>query len=279
MADTTVCLTFEFDAYALWMAMGARGARLLSRGEFDATHGTPRVLELLDRLHLPSTWFIPGHTAETFPQLAAQVAAHGHELANHGYLHEDFGTLSHDQVRSVIRRGSEALERLTGTKPTGIKAPTGDFDSSLFPLFVEEGFRWDGTLIGEHPCWCRANAVIRDDGGNQPGECIDLVEVPCNLIMSAFPYFEFSYGKPELPGLSNPRRVLNIWKSQFDFMAEHVPNAVVVHSLHPQTIGWGGRMIILEQFIEYCLAGEGNVRFATVGQVAEEFRSTTPQPL
>ena len=64
----TVCLTFDFDAVSLWMVFGARGARALSRGEFGARVGAPRLLELFDRYDIKATWFTPGHTAETFPR-------------------------------------------------------------------------------------------------------------------------------------------------------------------------------------------------------------------
>src|SRR5262249_34153421 len=150
----TLCVTPDFDAVSLWMSWGARGARSLSRGEFGATTGTPRLLDLFDRLAIETTWFVPGHTAETWPNVTAAIAERGHEIGNHGYLHEKFDELTLDQARSVIRKASDSLERVTGRRPIGMRVPAGDFEASLLEVLVEEGFSYDSSLIGGvEPYW------------------------------------------------------------------------------------------------------------------------------
>ena len=110
----TVCLSLDFDVTSIWLMFGLTGARTLSRGEFGATTGAPRVLELCDRYDITSTWFVPGHTADNYPEVTAEVARRGHELGNHGYVHEDFGSLSLEESRAVLRKGNAAIERITG---------------------------------------------------------------------------------------------------------------------------------------------------------------------
>src|SRR5579871_1921149 len=122
----TVCVTVDFDAVSLWMTWGATGARSLSRGEFGARIAAPRLLALFERLGIPTTWFIPGHTAETYPEPAAAASAHGHEIGNHGYAHEAFDKLSAEQARAVIRKANAALQRVTGQTPRGMRVPAGD---------------------------------------------------------------------------------------------------------------------------------------------------------
>ena len=104
--EPTVCLSFDWDGPSVWMAGGARDARSLSRGEFGPRVGVPRLLELCARLGITATWFTPGHTAETFPDTASEIAARGHEIACHGYLHEDFEQLTLEQGRAVVRKAS-----------------------------------------------------------------------------------------------------------------------------------------------------------------------------
>src|SRR5579872_3778799 len=99
-ARATVCVTVDFDAVSLWMTWGATGARSLSRGEFGARIGAPRLLALFDSLGIQTTWFIPGHTADTYPEPAAAASARGHEIGNHGYVHEAFDTLSAEEARA-----------------------------------------------------------------------------------------------------------------------------------------------------------------------------------
>ena len=100
MSQPSVCLSFDWDGVSVWMAGGASDARSLSRGEFGPRVGVPRLLELCDRLGVTATFFAPGHTVETFPETAAAIAAAGHEIAAHGYVHEDFEQLSLDEARA-----------------------------------------------------------------------------------------------------------------------------------------------------------------------------------
>lgn len=56
-----VCLTFDFDTVALWLALGQTSPTPVSRGEFGVV-GAERLLTLLARRGIRSTWFIPGLT-------------------------------------------------------------------------------------------------------------------------------------------------------------------------------------------------------------------------
>ena len=82
------------------MAGGATDARSLSRGEFGPRVGVPRLLELCERLGIAATFFTPGHTADTYPETTAEITRQGHEIAAHGYVHEDFEKLSLDEARA-----------------------------------------------------------------------------------------------------------------------------------------------------------------------------------
>src|SRR5829696_6854664 len=87
--ESTICLSFDFDAISLWIGpFEARSPSMISRGEFGAV-GVGRVLALLEHKGIPATFFVTGHTAETYPSLARDIAAAGHEIGHHGYLHEN----------------------------------------------------------------------------------------------------------------------------------------------------------------------------------------------
>ncbi len=259
---------------SLWMSWGARGGRALSRGEFGAVVGAPRLLDLFRRYSIETTWFVPGHTAETFPEVTASIAADGHEIGHHGYAHEAFDALSDDELREVIRKGNDALARIAGQRPHGMRVPAGDFNLSLFELLLEEGFTYDSSLLGPtdfFPTWCRSNDVIRDDGPTVFGSPIDLVEFPIGFITNDFNHFEFNYANPQLVGYANPSHVEEVWTAEFDYMYDCVPGGVFVLTLHPQSIGHGGRIAMLERFIQHCLDRSGT-RFAKLETVEAEFR-------
>src|SRR5258708_40129368 len=135
----TVCISADFDAMSIWMSWGARGARVLSRGEFGATIGAPRLLEVLERYSIPSTWFVPGHTAESWPEVTAEIAARGHEIGAHGYLHEAFDQLSTEALKQVGRKSNDVLERISGQRPRGLPVPARASEGQLAELTVEAG--------------------------------------------------------------------------------------------------------------------------------------------
>lgn len=264
---------------SLWINWGARGARALSRGEFGATVGAPRLLKLLDREQVPSTWFVPGHTAESWPDITAEIARSGHELGNHGYLHESFDDLSTRALREVVQRGSDSLERVTGQRPRGLRVPAGDFTGELLELMVDEGFSYDSSLLGGdfYPYWCRGPDRITDHGPVQFGDPIDLVELPIGFITNDFNHFEFNYANPALVGHDPPSRVEESWRGQFDYMYDNCPGGMLIVTLHPQTIGQGLRIQMLERFIAYCNSHPGT-RFATHATVVDEFRAKHAVP-
>jgi peptidoglycan/xylan/chitin deacetylase (PgdA/CDA1 family) len=280
MAQPTVTLTFDWDGVSVWMAGGATDARSLSRGEFGPRVGIPRLLALCDRLGIRATFFTPGHTADTWPETAREIAAAGHELAAHGYAHEDFEQLSLDQGRDVCRRAADAIGRAVGQRPRGMRFSPWAVDGRLFQVLLDEGYTYSSSVMDDvKPHWARGAGVVRFDRGNEPGEELPLVEVPITFITSDFAYFEFNgYGRPTLPaGLRNPRDVEQIWLDEFSYNAERDPEAVTVLMLHPETIGWGGRVAMLERVLVE-MQGRG-ARFVTCEAVADEFRAATTAPI
>lgn len=89
MTKPTVCLTFDFDAISVWLGtMGLSTPTYVSRGEFAANVATPRILDLLEREGVTSTWYIPGLDADTYPDVCKRIRDAGHEIGHHGYAHE-----------------------------------------------------------------------------------------------------------------------------------------------------------------------------------------------
>jgi peptidoglycan/xylan/chitin deacetylase (PgdA/CDA1 family) len=126
MANGIVCLTFDFDAVSPWINQGLTTPAPISRGEFGAV-AVERILHLLGSRQIPSTWFIPGHTIETYPQQCRAVVDAGHEVGLHGYLHENVSTLTEAEERAVFRRAFALVGDLTGQTPCGSRTPGWDF--------------------------------------------------------------------------------------------------------------------------------------------------------
>jgi peptidoglycan-N-acetylglucosamine deacetylase len=271
----TVCLTFDFDAISLWIGpMGATSPSMISRGEFGPV-GVERILRLLDKEAIPATFFVTGHTAETYPESTRAIVAAGHEIGHHGYLHENPVALaSKDEERAVLERGLLALDRTVGVRPTGYRSPSWDNSPHTIELLLEYGFRYESSLMGADftPYWCRVGDVIHKDAAYEFGPTADLVEMPVSWVLDDFPHFEYvRLANRVSPGLSAPSKVEEIWRDEFDYMYREVPGGVFTLTMHPQVIGRGHRMLMLERLIAHFRAHEG-VRFTTLGAVAEEFR-------
>ena len=278
MPNVTVCLTFDFDAISVRLgSKGAASPTEISRGEFGVV-GAARLLALLKRHDIPATWFIPGHTIETYPDAARAVMEHGHEIGHHNYRHENPRSLSHEDERAVMERGIACIERLTGRQPAGYRSPAWDHSVSTVPLLLELGFQYDSSLMADDftPYYCRVGDHQPPDGPYVFGEPVPLVEVPVDWTLDDWPYFGLNWAAHHV-GLRTPEDVYQVWAAEFDYLYERLGEGVFTLTMHPQIIGRGSRMLMLERLIEH-IRGRKGVRLRTLGEVAAEFRAAHPFP-
>jgi peptidoglycan/xylan/chitin deacetylase (PgdA/CDA1 family) len=264
-----VCLTFDFDALSVWLAGSSLATPAeLSRGEYGARVAIPRILDLLAAYDLPTTFFIPGHTAESFPDAIEAILNAGHEIAHHGYGHEDPSTQSPDEERRSLEQGLAALERFVRVPPSGYRSPSWDYSAVTLSLLVEYGFLYDSSLFAGdfQPYHPRLGDEV---GMGEPltvGEEVELWEFPVDFCLDDWPHFAFSFESPGA-GLSAPSKVLEIWAAEYDYMVKHEEQGVFTLTMHPQVIGRGHRMVLLESLIQHIFS-QGSARFARMGDVA-----------
>jgi peptidoglycan-N-acetylglucosamine deacetylase len=273
MPTGTVCLTFDFDALSLWIVRGLRSPGPLSRGEFGV-HAIPRLLHLLESRELPATFFVPGHTAETYPEACRQIVDAGHEIGMHGYAHEVVSTLTPDQERAVFRRAHDVLTRLVGAPPVGNRTPSWDFTPHTVEVLLELGLRYDSSLMATDytPFYARSGDVVGDDGPARFGRPTDLVQLPPSWSLDDYPAFEY-YRSDQfvMPGLRLADDVYANWLEDLRYMVRDVEDGVCVLTFHPQVIGRGHRLLGLERFLD--AARELGVEFDRLDRVAERFRA------
>ena len=71
--DVKVALTFDFDACCVWIgSLGAKSPSMISRGEFGPI-ALRRILDLLDRFGIKSTFFVPGGPRDTAPGIRIRL--------------------------------------------------------------------------------------------------------------------------------------------------------------------------------------------------------------
>lgn len=99
---------------------------------------TPKILGLLDRLHVPALFCMIGNQVLGHEALARTVTGAGHQLANHTWSHPAaLAGKPRAQVRREIARAQEKIHDTTGYLPTIFRSPGGDWS----PTVLQEAAR------------------------------------------------------------------------------------------------------------------------------------------
>jgi peptidoglycan/xylan/chitin deacetylase (PgdA/CDA1 family) len=271
----SACITFDFDGYSSWIGtMKSRNPSMVSRGQFGAI-AIPRILDLLDAHGVRSTFAVPGHTAYAFPRLVALIRDRGHELAHHGWVHENPASFDEAGERNLLERGLEALQRVAGVRPTGYRSPAWDLSERSVDLLLEYGFTYDSSCMGDdtNAYYLRSGDAWTVDTPFHFGKTTELVELPVTWSLDDFPPFEFVLGVNE--GLKAASAVEENWRGDFDWAYAHSPGGIFNLTLHPQTIGRGHRMAMLDRLLGHMRERDGVV-FETLGAYAERWRKENP---
>lgn len=266
MPSSTVCLSFDFDALSVWFGYERTTPAMLNRGEYGARVGVPRILDLLGRHDIRATFFVPGHTVESFPAETESILDRGHELAHHSYAHVDPSRQSADEERADMERALAALERI-GVRPLGFRSPSADLSDVTLELVEEHGFLYDSSLMTDDflPFHPRIGDSVSRDEPLVRGRESSLWELPMCFELDDWAHFQFTFDPPR-HGLAAPSAVLEIWRGELEWMDANVDGGVLTVCMHPQVIGRGHRIAMVDRFI--AAGKELGARFEPLGDVA-----------
>lgn len=276
MSRHLVCISFDFDAISGFMAKGLASPTPISRGEFGPV-AVPRILELLRRYEVPSTWFVPGHTLESYPEQSGMVIDAGHEIGHHGWTHMPPNDMSPAEEEEGLLRGNEQIARLTGRNARGYRSPSWDLSPHSVQLLLKHGFVYESSMMGNDymPYRVRQGDVLELQKPAVWGAETGLIELPVSWSLDDYPHFEFVRTKTYLlPGLSSARAVLENWLDEFTYFKRSVQWGVLTYTFHPFVIGRGHRMLALEQLL--AALAEGGAQFVTMEDAAAEYASRFP---
>src|SRR5207245_1097482 len=102
--------------------------------------GVERVLDLLDRRGLMGTFFVEGWNARKYAGLLREVAARGHEVGAHGWMHEHWDELPADEERELVARTTGTIGEVLGAPPKGWRSPGGLITPRTLGLLKEAGY-------------------------------------------------------------------------------------------------------------------------------------------
>lgn len=313
-----VCLSVDFDAVSGWLGTGQSPENCLadySSGFFSAYVGVQRLLRVFKRLNIADkiTWFIPGHSIESFPEQTRAILASGCELGLHGYCHEGAAQLTESQEREVLEKCIELAQSLTGRRPTGYRAPLYQLREHTLSLLEEHGFLYDSSLSHRDstPYWVprmppitapqyekmeKAAAWMKPLPKSEAPTEKTLVEIPGNWYSEDMTPMQYWPHTPNSHGYVDVRVVERMWMDRFEWIRKERDEAieedvegeaaemgapekaekdmsVFTLILHPDTSGMAHIIGMIERFLTWVKGMGSDVEWCTYGEVAEAWKT------
>ncbi len=281
----------DVDAVAGWLGsyQGEDSPSDVQRGVFAAEVGVPRLLELFRRKNIRTSWFVPGHSIESFPDQARMIVDAGHEVGAHGYSHENPIAMTAAQEEDVLKRSIDLVTAICGRAPKGYVAPWWEMSPRTAGLLKELGFSYDHSQSYRdfEPFYARVGDQWTKIAFDSPavdwmkplkaGAEIDLVEIPASWYLDDLPPMMFMKNVPNSHGFVTPRQVEELWRDQFDWVYREMDWAVFPMSIHPDVSGRPQVLLMLERLIDYMNSHRGVV-WRTMEEIADEYRERRPFP-
>lgn len=242
--------SFDMDAEAAMLADHPEVADYLdviAHQRYGPQVAVPRLLRMLDRLGLRTTFFMPGRVAETWPAVARSVRDAGHEIGHHGYLHESVRGVDEETEVGYLERGLAALDELLGVRPVGYRAPSWDMNFRTPRLLAGHGFRYDsGLMDADHP--------YRLATAREPGSPT-LIELPVHWSLDDWNRYNYVPGFTSNSPIGRPSEVCAAWGEELDAIVE--VGGLFALTMHPFISGRPARAVALEDLIERAAAIDG----------------------
>jgi peptidoglycan-N-acetylglucosamine deacetylase len=291
MAKEILCgFGVDVDAVAGWLGSygGEDSPDDISRGMFAGEVGSLRLLQLFERFGIKTTWFIPGHSIETFPEQMKAVAQAGHEIGIHGYSHENPIAMTPEQEEAVLDKCIDLVTKLSGKRPAGYVAPWWEFSPVSNELLLKKGIKYDHSLmhhdfqpyyvrVGDK--WTKIDYSQKAEAWMKPlvrGHETDLIEIPGSWHLDDLPPMMFIKKAPNSHGFVNPHDIEDMWRAQFDWVYREYDYAVFPITIHPDVSGRPHVLMMLERFYHHIIRHPG-VRFCRMEEMADDFARRHPR--
>jgi peptidoglycan-N-acetylglucosamine deacetylase len=252
-AACAFALSFDSDHETNELRDGGKSIGRMAWGQYGARVGVPRIAALLKRHDVRASFYVPAVTALLYPDEQKSLTAAGHEIGIHGWIHELNSGLSYENERELMLRSSDALAKITGKRPVGLRTPSWDFSPHTLRIEKEMGLLYDSSLMADEDCY----ELLLD------GAPSGVVELPVEWVRDDAVYFMMNRFQAQRP-YTPPTDVFDIFRREFD--AAYEDGAVFQLTCHPHIIGYRSRIWILDELIRHAKAKKG-VWFATHEEV------------
>ncbi|WKT42021.1 Short-chain dehydrogenase/reductase SDR [Fusarium oxysporum f. sp. vasinfectum] len=315
-----ICLSVDFDAVSGLIGTGHVPENKLadySAAHFGGNVGVERLLRVFSKHGISQhvSWFIPGHSIESYPRQTQAIVASGAEIGLHGYSHESAYSLSEQQERDVLVKCIELATSLCqGKKPVGYRAPLYEIRESTVRLLEEHGFLYDASLNSHDSLpyflpktFAEGNPAIPDynqpastwmrpiaftekpQPGSQEAET-SLVEIPGSWYTEdATPLCYYPHSSTT-QGYVSTDVIEKMWLDRFEWLWENEsfvdegPGAgygsIFPLILHPECAGRSHVIGMIDRFVaklkaKASSASEGEIIFECMTDVAKAWKTST----
>jgi peptidoglycan/xylan/chitin deacetylase (PgdA/CDA1 family) len=231
---------------------------VMSHQAYGPRTGVPRLLRLLDRQGVRATFFVPGYSAERWPDAVRDIRDAGHEIAHHGYLHE--GARSAPDAETEERRllrGLAALDAVAGVRPIGYRAPNWELSYRLPALLAKHGFVYEsGLMDADHPYQL---AVSADSGA------ATIVELPAHWSLDDWEPYNYLPGITGSGVIASPVDVIARWTLELEALVAE--GGLFMLTNHPFVSGRASRAAALDRLIARAREIDG-LWIATAAEIA-----------
>jgi peptidoglycan/xylan/chitin deacetylase (PgdA/CDA1 family) len=252
MVMKLVTVFFDFEAPFLWK----------DDAKFDLEETVLNISGILKKYGAKAAFNTCGVIAEKFPRLIEMLHDEGHEIASHGYAHENFLKISVTELNNVLAKTEQVFQNITGEKPVGIRAPWLATNEEVYNVLRNRNYNWASNRHA--PFWATKSHV--DFGGTshlkfmlgktvyaakrfsqkkKPFREGSLVEIPLLSPMDIYCIYPF----PQAQG-NSPESSL---EEAYRILVRHYESSMVYFNLnfHEHVIGTANRIKLLEKILCY----------------------------
>jgi peptidoglycan/xylan/chitin deacetylase (PgdA/CDA1 family) len=266
------CFTFDMDAESAILFDHPESAAwldVMSHQAYGPRTGGPRILRLLERQGIRATFFVPGYTAERWPDTVRAIRDAGHEIGHHGYLHEGARSAPDAETEETrLLRGLEALDEVAGMRPVGYRAPMWELSYRLPALLAKHGFLYDsGLMDADHP--------YRLATSPEP-EASSIIELPGHWSLDDWEPYNYLPGITGSGVIASPADILARWTLELEALVAE--GGLFMLTNHPFISGRASRAVALETLMERAKAIDG-LWIAAADQIAAHVATLPLEPV
>ncbi len=259
-ARCAVAITFDMDADSLIHVEHADAPNRvsgLSMLKYGPEIAVPRILDTYEHYGIKQTFFIPAWCIEQYPATIEAILKGGHEIAHHGFIHENPHDGGETEEAYWLDRAIEVIQKFTGQKPRGSRAPLYNYSAQSTDLLLDHGIRYDASLMGDDVPY-----ILRSNDR-------ELIELPSHWGMDDWPQYVHTMDLDFMMPVKSPSGGMEVFREEFDAMWEF--GGLWVGVWHPFATGRLARWVQVVKLIEY-MQNKGDVWFARMEDIAQHVR-------